>query len=139
MENNNSGKGFLTGLLAGGIIGAAIALLYAPSSGRELRAQIRVKKDELIDDTSEYLQIAKTKATELINEGKKKSEELIIDAKKKAGSLIDDANSILSEAKVKATGTIENTKEKINNEADRIKDAFKAGMDAYNEEKKKKS
>jgi gas vesicle protein len=139
MDDNRSGKGFLTGLLTGGIVGAALALLYAPSSGRELRAQIRVKKDEIIDDTTEYLQIAKTKAAELINEGKRKSEELIIDAKKKAGTLIEDANEILNEAKVKATGSLEHTKEKLSHEADKIKDAFKAGMDAYNDEKKKKS
>lgn len=139
MDENKTAKGLLLGFLTGGLVGAAIALLYAPKSGRELRSDIRLKKDELLDDTSEYLQIAKTKATDLINEGRRKSEELISDAKKKAGTLIDDANSILNDAKEKATTTIGTTKEKIANESDRVKDAFKAGLDAFNQEKSKKS
>ncbi|MBL8008284.1 MAG: YtxH domain-containing protein [Ignavibacteria bacterium] len=139
MDENKTAKGLILGFVTGGIVGAAIALLYAPKPGRELRNDIRLKKDELLDDTSEYLQIAKTKATDLINEGRRKSEELISDAKKKAGTLIDDANSILNDAKEKATTTIGTTKEKIANESDRVKDAFKAGLDAFNQEKSKKS
>lgn len=139
MDDNRTAKGLLLGFITGGIVGAAIALLYAPKSGRELRNDIRVKKDELLDDTSEYLQIAKTKATDLINEGKRKSEELISDAKKKASSLIGDANSILNEAKQKATTALGSTKEKLTTESDRVKDAFKAGMDAFNQEKNKNS
>ncbi len=138
-ERKSSSKGLMLGLLTGGLLGATVALLYAPKSGRELRNDIRLKKDELIDDTSEYLQIAKTKAGDLINEGRRKSEELISDAKKKAGSLIDDANVILNDAKSKATTALGSTKEKLTNETDRVKDAFKAGLDAYNDEKTKNS
>jgi gas vesicle protein len=139
MEENNSAKSLLLGFITGGLVGASLALLFAPKSGRELRSDIRNKKDELLDDTSEYLQIAKTKASDLINEGKRKSEELISDAKKKASSLIGDANSILNDAKQKATSTLGSTKEKIAGETDRVKEAFKAGMDAFNQEKNKNS
>lgn len=139
MDENKTAKGLLLGFITGGLVGAAVALLYAPKSGRELRSDIRLKKDELLDDTSEYLQIAKTKASDMINEGKKKSEELISDARKKANTLIGDANSILNDAKEKASNTIGDTKEKLSHETDRVKDAFKAGMDAFNQEKTKKS
>jgi len=139
MDNNKTAKGLLLGFVTGGIVGAAIALLYAPKSGKELRNDIKMKKDELLDDTSEYLQIAKTKATDLINEGKRKSEELISDAKKKATTLIGDANSILNEAKQKATNALGSTKERITTESEKVRDAFKAGMDAYNQEKNKNS
>lgn len=137
MDENKTAKGLLLGFITGGIVGAAIALLYAPKTGKELRGQIRLKKDELIDDTSEYLQIAKTRASDLINEGKRKSEELISDAKKKASSLIGDANTILNEAKQKATNSLGSTKDKFASEADRVKDAFKSGVEAYNQEKNK--
>lgn len=139
MEENNSAKSLLLGFIAGSVVGASLALLFAPKSGKELRSDIRTKKDELLDDTSEYLQIAKTKAGDLINEGKRKSEELISDAKKKASSLIGDANSILNDAKEKATNTIGSTKEKLSGETDRVKDAFKAGIEAFNQEKSKNS
>ena len=139
MEDNKTAKGLLLGFITGSVVGAALALLYAPKSGKELRNDIRVKKDEILDDTSEYLQIAKTKATDLINEGKRKSEELISDAKKRAGTLIDDANSILNDAKEKATTAIGSTKEKLSGETEKVKEAFKAGLDAYNQEKSKHS
>ena len=138
MDDNKTGKGMLLfGLFIGAVVGAATALLTAPKSGRELRNDIRIKKDEYLDDTSEYLEIAKTKATDLINEGKKKSEKLISDAKEKATSLIKDANSILNQAKVRATGTAESTKDTIVGEAENVKEAFKAGVEAYNQEKSK--
>ena len=137
MDENKSAKGAFLGFIVGGILGAAIALLYAPKSGRELRNDIRAKKDELLDDTSEYLQIAKTKASDLINEGKRKSEELISEAKQKATSLIGDANNILNEAKQKASNALGSTKEKLSSETDRVKDALKAGVEAYNQEKSK--
>ncbi len=138
-DDNKMAKGLMLGLLAGGAIGATIALLYAPKSGKELRADIKHKTDEFIDDTSEYMQIAREKAETLINEGKRKSDLLIQDAKKKAGTLIDDANSLLNEAKGKASHAYDDAKGKISNESERIKDALKAGVDAYKEEKSRKS
>ena len=42
-ENNGTSKVFFMGLLAGGAIGALLALLYAPKSGKELRADIKAK------------------------------------------------------------------------------------------------
>jgi len=38
---------FITGLLAGVAIGGAIALLYAPKSGKETRDQLKQKLDDL--------------------------------------------------------------------------------------------
>lgn len=134
MDENRIPSGLLIGFVAGGLVGASLALLYAPKTGREMREQLMSKKDEILDDTTEYLQVAKTKASDLINEGKRKSEELISDAKKKASTLIGDANTILNEAKQKATNTLGTTKEKLDSESDRIKNAYNAGMDTFNQE-----
>lgn len=71
--------GFLSGILSGALIG----ILYAPKSGRKLRRDIGRKKDELIDNTEEYIGKAKDKTTEIITDGKKKAEQLISDAKRK--------------------------------------------------------
>ncbi|TRZ64806.1 gas vesicle protein [bacterium] len=135
MDDNKIGKGLFLGFLAGSIVGGIFALLYAPKSGKELRRDIRLKKDEFLDDASEYMDIAKSKASELINDGKKKSEKLVEDAKKKASTLIQDANDLLHGAKEKTTEKLSSAKETIVDQADRIKDAFKAGISAYNEEK----
>ena len=42
--------GFLIGLLAGAVVGAAAAILLAPYSGSELQAQIRTRVQELIEE-----------------------------------------------------------------------------------------
>ncbi len=49
-QENNFGKGLMLGFLAGGAIGAAFALLYAPKSGKELREEIKSKSDVYLDD-----------------------------------------------------------------------------------------
>ena len=66
--------------LVGGLIGAAVALLYAPKSGRETRKDIakaakRIKKDtvELVEDTIEsindFARDVKDKATDIVERG----------------------------------------------------------------------
>ena len=85
----------------------------------------------------EYLDIAKHKAQDLINEGKKRSEELVTEAKKKASNLLEDANKILNVAKEKTSTAYESTKGKVNEEGAKLKDAIKAGVDAYKDERNK--
>lgn len=41
---------FLTGLLAGAVVGGVIALLYAPQSGKETREQVKKKFQDLEDE-----------------------------------------------------------------------------------------
>ena len=42
--------GFLIGILVGSLIGSTIALLLAPESGDQLRAQLRVRGDGFFND-----------------------------------------------------------------------------------------
>jgi len=54
MANQNSGGvEFFAGLVIGGLVGAALALLLAPQSGEETRAQIRDKSLEFKDRAEE--------------------------------------------------------------------------------------
>ena len=135
-HENNFGKGLILGFLAGGAIGAAFALLYAPKSGKELREEIKSKSDDYLDDAEKYLAEAKDKAMNLINDGKKKSENLISDAKVKADKLMKDAEKVFQDAKVKSGEYIKTGKESAEHKRDQIKTAIKAGVDAYKETKK---
>jgi len=131
MSENNVGKGLLIGFLAGGAVGAVLALLYAPKSGKELRGDIKEKADEYLGEAEKYIAEAKDKAKDMINEGKKKSEKLISDAKLKSEELLRDAEKIFGEAKVKASTAVNTGKENIESEGGRLRDAVKAGVDAY--------
>jgi len=57
MSDNNSDFGaFLAGFVIGGLVGAATALILAPQSGQETRAQIVSKGEELREVSSERVQ-----------------------------------------------------------------------------------
>lgn len=134
-QENNIAKGFLIGFLAGGTVGAIAALLTAPKSGKELRADIKLKSEEYFDEAEKYLAEAKDKARELINEGKKKSERIIQDAKVKSDDILKDAEKIFKDAKSKTSDAYHTGKEKVELETDRLKSSVKAGIDAYKEAK----
>ncbi len=61
VENFNEGdsmkdngiESFLAGFFLGGIIGAGIALLFAPASGQETREQIALKASKVYEDSKE--------------------------------------------------------------------------------------
>ena len=63
MADNESDVGaFLSGFIIGGLVGAAVALVLAPQSGQETRAQIREKGIELKERGEEGLQEARARA-----------------------------------------------------------------------------
>jgi gas vesicle protein len=68
-EGYSSGSVLLSFLL-GGVVGAGLALLFAPQSGRETRQKIKDLTDEVKDKTTEYVKQAKEKATSIVDEGK---------------------------------------------------------------------
>ncbi|TLX74372.1 YtxH domain-containing protein [Labilibacter sediminis] len=67
----NSGL-FLGGLLAGAIMGAATALLFAPQNGSETRKQLKEKLNELEKEMNATKEKMKVKGGELKDELKKK-------------------------------------------------------------------
>ena len=64
-HENHLGKGVLIGFITGGALGAALALLYAPKTGKELRAEIRTKSDEYQDDAEKYIPLLREAARDL--------------------------------------------------------------------------
>ena len=85
-SSNNSGggmaKGLMIGLLAGGVLGAGIALLYAPKPGRKLRAELKDKADSLLEDGEEYMMAVQEKAAEIVDDAKKGLSQLFTDTEK---------------------------------------------------------
>ncbi|MBN1994845.1 MAG: YtxH domain-containing protein [Anaerolineae bacterium] len=61
MSDRSGGAEFFAGLVIGGLVGATLALLLAPQSGEETRAQIRDKSLELKGRAEEgYMQARQT-------------------------------------------------------------------------------
>lgn len=114
------------GLVIGGLIGAAIGILFAPKSGKETREDIAVKADELLVKAKEEYEktaqkskaayeaaVARLKKAEIV--AKEKVDEIEV----KVGELAQQGTAAISEGK------------------NRLKKALDAGVEAYREEKTK--
>jgi len=104
------------GLVIGGLIGAAIGILFAPKSGKETRQDIANKADELL-----------TKAKEEYEKAAEKSK-----------AAYEAAVVRLKDAEGAAREKVEEITETLADNKNRLKKAFDAGVDAYREEKNKK-
>lgn len=124
----SNGDDFFKGFIFGGLVGAVVALLYAPKSGKEVREDIRKASLEFKDDAEAKLALTQ-----------KKAEELMAETQKQLEQLRKEAESAVSELKGKATGVYEEGKTTVKKEGVRIKDAFDAGVNAYKDEKAAKS
>lgn len=83
---NNAGS-LLTGMILGALVGAGVALLYAPQSGEETRKQLKVKADEAKKKALAMKKEALEKAEEVKEEAVDKVEEYKGKAKRAAKEL----------------------------------------------------
>src|SRR5512140_728052 len=86
-------KGLMIGLLAGGVLGAGIALLYAPKPGRKLRAELKDKADSLLEDGEEYMMAVQEKAAEIVDDAKKGLSQLFTDTEKEVTRSVKGATA----------------------------------------------
>ena len=60
-EENNQGVNILVSFLIGGIVGAGLALLFAPQTGRKTRRQIADLAEDVAGSASDYVKKLKDK------------------------------------------------------------------------------
>jgi gas vesicle protein len=72
--SHNAGTIILSFFL-GGLVGAGVALLLAPKSGKETREKIKEFADEVKGKTEEYVEQARERATSALEKGKEVLEE----------------------------------------------------------------
>jgi len=95
MSERDSFGAFLVGLLVGGIAGAVVSLLYAPTSGDETRTVIKDKAIELKDKTVVTAEEAYRKAEAAANDAAAKAQTLLKAAQEKAAETIKKAPVVL--------------------------------------------
>jgi gas vesicle protein len=104
--NNNGSSGlapFFWGALAGGIVGAAIGLLYAPASGEETRKEVGDKVDDITDTINRILHSARNSADKMLNEGRERADEMIGRTRERVDDLMEDADRAMDEARHRST------------------------------------
>ena len=75
-EERSFGAGpTLMAFFIGGLVGAGVALLLAPASGKETRKKIKELTDEAKEKAEEYVDEIKVKASSAVEKGKEFIEE----------------------------------------------------------------
>jgi len=103
MADRNGGGEFFAGLFIGALVGAGIALLMAPQSGEETRAQIRDASVDLKDRADTTIAEARTKAEAITADARRRAEEITAEARTRADKMIADATKKADEIKGSST------------------------------------
>ena len=114
------------GLVVGGLIGAAMGILFAPKSGKETRQDIVDKADELLAKAKEEYE----KAAEKSKAAYEAAVRRLKDAEGTAREKVEEIEGKVSELAHSSAETLVDNK-------NRLKKALDAGMEAYREEKNK--
>ncbi len=87
MSDRNDFGTFFAGLIVGGLVGAAVALLLAPQSGEDTRTLIRDKSIELKDRAVEYSADARSRAEQALEEARVRADAALEDVRTRAEEL----------------------------------------------------
>jgi gas vesicle protein len=109
MADDSRGWEFLTGFLLGTVVGAAVALLFAPKSGEETRELIRERGIEL-----------KGRAADLTEESRRRAEELAAEARKRAEEAEARGRLVLEEQRTRLQTALEEGKEAAQKKRDEL-------------------
>ena len=77
MSDNNDFGAFFAGLIVGGLVGAATALLLAPQSGEETRTWIHDRGIELKDRAVEYGADARARAAAALDDARARADQAL--------------------------------------------------------------
>jgi gas vesicle protein len=119
---------FIKGMVIGGLLGAAIGILFAPKSGRETRQDLALKTDELLAKAKREYERAVEESKAVYEATVRKIQE----AEEVAAQKAEDLENMAGEFVKMGTG-------KLAEGTERLKKAFEAGLEAYHEEKKKET
>lgn len=101
MYDYRRGGSVFGAFLLGGLVGAVLALLFAPRSGKETREIIAAKADEYWGEGVELYNTGKEKVTEVYSVGKEK----VSEQSEQVRAKIEDARGRLQETVAKSAET----------------------------------
>jgi gas vesicle protein len=86
-------NGFTIGVITGALVGAAVALLYAPNKGKDLRDKISYRLHSMLDELNDTLDRLQREEAII---AQSESERVVAEAQQKAEDLIREAEDLLN-------------------------------------------
>lgn len=99
-RDNGSKLGpFMVGMIVGAVVGGAIALLYAPAEGTELRRKMTDTFDDITEGAKDIITGVKSTAEKMFSEGRGRGEEIVDKTREKVDDILNDADRAIAEAR----------------------------------------
>ena len=118
---SNQIEGFVKGIILGGVIGAAIGILYAPQSGRKTREDINRKAEELLTKAKKEYEATLKKSSKAYESAIKQLKHLESSTKEKVGEMEEKVDELTELGKE----TFHDTKGHLTKAANAAVQAFK--------------
>jgi gas vesicle protein len=80
---------FMAGFVIGGLVGAATALILAPQSGEETRAQIATKSHEIRDASAQQYEVARTRVHDTTGQVQEQARIVLDEGKSKMNTALE--------------------------------------------------
>jgi gas vesicle protein len=105
-DNNSSSEfgAFFAGILIGGLVGAATALLLAPQSGEETRKQLSKSVGDIRDTAQDSLEDARERAEATIADARRRAERIVEEARERAENIAKEAKDARTRVEKEANG-----------------------------------
>lgn len=91
---SNQIEGFIKGIILGGLIGAAIGILYAPQSGRKTRKDMNRKAEEFLTKVQKEYEATLKKSGKAYKSAVRQLKHLESSAKEKAGKVEEKVDQL---------------------------------------------
>lgn len=137
LDDRHGGASFLLGFIAGSVLGAGLALLFAPRSGEETRREVadraqRLSKraaneyeaasermSHLAERGKEAYRSAADRARDLAERGRREAEDLADRGRKEAHDLADRAHAAVDDAQARAEAGVAAAKSSLHDLSER--------------------
>jgi gas vesicle protein len=129
MYDDRRGGGLFGAFLLGGLIGAALGLLFAPRAGRETREMLMEKGEELLDQSKDIYENGRERIVEAYESGKVVADERTAELRTKVEEVRERLKDQVGDASVTAKAKVAEFRTEADKGIDKGAEAARKGLD----------